>query len=1012
MNIQEYWNKKSENSCYLEYLKSFGKSELKNLIREITKSFSESNELNSDDFSFDFKDSIQYVAIVTASYYEYDKLGQNQLTKYIMNMLYQHCRNQMPDFTLYKYLEMIICKTNVISLQEWQISCEHIKDVHSEWIKFENYTNTCDEKELNQIDLDNDNYVNNEQLSVINELENNILLIASAGTGKTDTLSRRVANIINNKRALANEILCITFTNKACKEMKHRIEEIVGKEAKNIIVKTFHSFCLQIIKEYAKSHTDIFIDFTILNEYDCKEIIKKLNYNKYPIDRIYRFVTNVKEKRVELNNFFGDEVEDYKKTIDYLFNNELDIIKSICTIKKNFDRDLEKFFKLQGYTLINQFNNELKNNHCVDFIDLIIQAKFIFEDKDVVEDYRNRYKYINIDEVQDTSITEYKIIENIFESNNILLCGDKFQTIYQWRGSNPNLIQNEFMKYSPKIIKFYKNYRATRNLTNASLDYLKNTFYYDYKKIYNETIEAYSNIEGDKICLKSACDRSYEAKWINEQIHYIFNKNINPGKICVLTRDNSLNIELSNYLLNYNSGINYKYILVDQYKFFRKQEIKDIISFFNIIVNVNDNISLKRILLRFTTGVVESTINNIEDYNHKEVGIKLNDFLSVDNCDYFHSLIQAYVNDEPMIIFDVESTGLDVTKDEIIQIAAIKINKNGHIIETFERFLKPTKNVGKSGLVHGFTDEFLVENGEGKEVVFYDFIKFSKNALIVGHNVQYDINILTSELERIRMDKPKFKKVYDTLDIFRRFYPNLPNHKLDTLSNIFKIKNKPSHNALDDVIATKDLLIFAINEKLMPTSYARSSLMERSIDKFNQISFEINKLREKSKDLRPYEIVDYILENFNFNNTYSENERNERFDRINDFKNFLKEFDDKDKNSRDSLIEVVNLTALSNGELEELMLKKTGNAKIPILTVHQAKGLEFDYVLLAGLEEGRFPNYRSIESGNLDEEKRLFYVAITRAKKKLYLSYCEKNEFGYKTHRSQFIDNVKNKYLI
>lgn len=150
--------------------------------------------------------------------------------------------------------------------------------------------------------------LNNEQSLLVNELNNNILLIASAGTGKTDTLAIRISNIIKSGRSEAKEILCITFTNKACKEMRERIEVIVGKEAKDIIVKTFHSFCLQIIKEQAKKKTDIFTDFTILDEDDCKELLKQFNNWNFPIDSVYRFVTIVKESRIKFNFFTEDHI--------------------------------------------------------------------------------------------------------------------------------------------------------------------------------------------------------------------------------------------------------------------------------------------------------------------------------------------------------------------------------------------------------------------------------------------------------------------------------------------------------------------------------------------------------------------------------------------------------------------------------------------------------------------------------------------------------------------------------
>ena len=319
--------------------------------------------------------------------------------------------------------------------------------------------------------------LNEKQKELVEELDSNILLVAPAGTGKTESLAVRIANIINSKKALPEEILCITFTNKACKEMQDRIEHIIGKEGAKITVKTFHSFCLKVIKEQAKRKTDIFTDFTVGDEEDCKDIIKKFNNRQYPVNALYRFICMLKEYRLKLNLLSEDNLGDYNKVIEYIFKHKNDDIDYMCTENKRINYELKDSLKRYGYVLIGKYNIELKKNHMVDFNDLIMAAKKLFNDDEVINQYKEMYKYINIDEVQDTSIIEYSIIENLFGNNNILLCGDKFQTIYGWRGSQPDSIESRFIeKYKPNIIQFSKNYRATKLLTDASTSYLYNVF--------------------------------------------------------------------------------------------------------------------------------------------------------------------------------------------------------------------------------------------------------------------------------------------------------------------------------------------------------------------------------------------------------------------------------------------------------------------------------------------------------------------------------------------------------
>lgn len=608
--------------------------------------------------------------------------------------------------------------------------------------------------------------LNKEQQSVIEELDNNIILLASAGTGKTETLARRVANIIEKNKAEADQILCITFTNKACKEMTERVEHIVGAEGKRVKVSTFHSFCFDIIKLQAKKRTDIFTDFVVFDEEDCVEIIKTCNYYGFPIKLIQRFIDFIKLERARLNIYSEDEKKDYQEIINKVFNENESQINGICSDRGNVNISLKKFLKEKGHVLINSYNGALRNNHGIDFADIIVNVKELFKEKEVVNALKEKYKFINIDEVQDTSLLEYSIIEKIFGNNNILICGDIFQTIYKWRGSEPNKIfENYREKYNPKQVVFVKNYRATKNLTNASLNYLKNAFKDEVTEVYKDEIQAYTEKEGEKIKYKVLDNSSDEARYIIDAIRKLEAKGESLNKICVLTRDNKYNVELSKSIQRIISreGANFTFALVDQFRFFRRQEIKDIIAFLKLIANRNDSISLKRIVKRLPTGVGDKVFEAIESNEYKSVGIQLGDYIDENAVSFgekYGLLINELENDN-IIVFDVESTGVDVTEDEIIQIAAIKINRNGEVTEKFEKFLKNKKSVKDSEHVHGFSDKFLLENGEDKEKVLKEFVEFSSDSIIVGHNVQFDINILSSELSRLDLGKPKFKGFFD-----------------------------------------------------------------------------------------------------------------------------------------------------------------------------------------------------------------------------------------------------------
>lgn len=864
--------------------------------------------------------------------------------------------------------------------------------------------------------------LNEEQQKVVNEQKNNIILLASAGTGKTNTLAERVTSIIKNGNSKPSEILCITFTNKACKEMSDRVMKIVGGEAKYITIRTFHSFCFDVVRTYAKRNTDIFSDFTIFDEDDCREVINKLSYYYATSNlmatnmQIQKVIDFIKVERVRIETLEDRVLDEYKTVIDEIFKFREEKINGVCSNKGNLNLNLKNYIKFHGHELVRLYDSKLREDHALDFNDLIILTKELFKDEKVVRALKNKFKYINIDEVQDTSIIEYSIIEKLFEGNNVLICGDFFQTIYSWRGSDPEMIFNKFKeKYNPVEIVFSKNYRATKNLNKASLEFLNNAFSSKVSTMYKDGILAESKEDGEKILLKETRGLREEARFIFDYVNKLCKNGEDLKRVCVLTRDNNYNIGISEelYQIGGYEGADFEFILVDQFKFFRRQEVKDILAFLKLIANRYDSLSLKRIVNRLPTGIGMRTLEAIESYKYKEVGIRLADYIDPLVLEYgekFSLLINEFEK-ENIIVFDVESTGVDVTEDEIIQIAAIKLNKKGEVVDKFEKFLKNKKPVKDSYYVHGFSDEMLQRIGEDKEKVLKEFVEYSKDSIIVGHNVQYDINILCSELERSNLGKPKFKTFYDTLDIYRRFYPGNINYKLENLSKVYDTKHKPSHDAMDDIIATGELLVRAINEKIKETSMERMALMSKHLKAFTAISKKLNELFQIAESKRPYELVACVINGFNIKSMYAGDENKEKLNRLRDLYALFRDLDDKSKGNRDALLDIIRITGLSNGELESLIINRTKKPRIPIITVHQAKGLEFDTVFLAGIQNNTFPSYMAIKEGNLAEEKRVFYVAITRAKKRLVITYNSQGKYGHRNEISQFINYIPKEFF-
>ncbi len=859
---------------------------------------------------------------------------------------------------------------------------------------------------------------NIKQQEVIDELEQNIVVLASAGTGKTGTLAKRVANIIEQDKAKANEILCISFTNKASKEMKDRIAEMVGPQSKGITVKTFHSWCFDIIKRQAKRQTDLFTDFIVYDEEDCKDVITEARKlipefqdRLFTESLLQRFISLVKEETAVFN-IKEQGIVDSEEVMRSIFTNKQKEIDGIAKSNPNGKTkenqiQIKRVLRMQGAALVIKYNMILGENRGVDFNDLILKTLEILKDERVVKSITNMYKYINIDEVQDTSTVEYHIIQKIFGKSKILLCGDIFQTIYQWRGSAPEEIIAHFKQnYAPKEIVFNTNYRATKNLVNLSIQYLQSAFPEKSKQNSPEKLEIESATQGQKVMVKEVYNIDEEAAYIYNQIK----ASDSLENICVLSRMNGYNKELSTAMKGLQQqGDEFEFVLVDEFQFFRRKEIKDVIALMKLIANKNDAISLKRILKNFSLGIGSVTLKNIESEEYRELGIKLTDFINHNtrrSGEPFRELTNA-LKDKNIIVFDVESTGVDPTEDEIIQIAAMRIDEHGNELERFEKLLKNNKSVASSEDVHGFSDAYLAEHGEDRIKVLKEFVKFSKGSVVVGHNVSFDISILESELKKNNIEGPMFEASYDTLDIYRRFYPNEINHKLDYLSDRFKTSHKPTHDAMDDILATSELLMMAIKNKIVPTSLDRMRSIERHIAAFGEISKQLEILFHQAQNMRPAELVQTIVVNFKMKGIYHD----DKVENLRKFYFLIEEIDNTDKSNQDALLEVLKVTGLSNGEIELLMLKGRNKVSIPIITVHQAKGLEFDTVFLAGLYQRGFPTFWALQAKELDEEKRTFYVAITRAKERLYISYSNIGNYGRPNEKSEFLKLLPKEYL-
>ena len=861
---------------------------------------------------------------------------------------------------------------------------------------------------------------NKKQQQVINELNQNILLSAGAGTGKTNVLSYRVANILNKNRANADEILCLTFTNKACRELKNRITSQLDFETANkITIRTIHGFAYQVITTTAKKAQTIFKEFVIFDDEDQKTLIRQTiaNFPKaraLDIQYIVNCIEQLKQERA-LKHIYTEDIEADYTTI---FHQHLKFNK---TFNQQQSDNLIKFFQFDGLNIIINYELALQQMHGLDYKDLIANAYRLFQDENICSSWRKRYKYIMIDEMQDTSSFEYTMLEKLFPANNIMLCGDEFQTIYEWRGSNPQKILTAFTeKYNPLIINFNENYRSTKLLLEMAYNTLINLFCKEtILHSYAKNLLSKSSELGHKIELKQANSLANEAQWIFQNIVNLLPLVKTPTQIAILVRQNNYlqNLTLHlNYLANIYNQKNQEapihFIQIDNIRFFKRQEIKDVLSIMKYLINPNDYLSLQRILINLIPNIGIRTIKQISSAEYLQNGLRLSDFINANfqnpNYEPFSDLISAYLSKD-IIVFDIEGTGTDIFADNIIQLSAIKIRKGKKIAE-FNRYLKSDKPVGDSEKVHHISDEYLQTHGENPKLVLQEFCQFIQDAIITGHNIRgYDMDILNQNLLKHNLKPVDFSNInFDTLDLVRRFYPNLPNHKLEFLSNHFQFETKSNHNSLDDVFATWELLHKLLEDKIIPTAKKRSELINKQKNKFIHVAQIFQKLHNILNDnLLLENLIAQIVEEFNLVNIYKANATQDGAVRLENIRNLfrLTKAELNSHRGTNGIKELLQYASLSNTDLDALT---SSHPKIPIITIHQAKGLEFDYEFLAGMNDDIFPSYFSTRNGPItEEEKRLFYVAITRAKKALFLSSSGRPSRLLNYIPEQFITKIK-----
>ena len=468
--------------------------------------------------------------------------------------------------------------------------------------------------------------LNEQQLKAVNHIDGPCLVMAGAGSGKTKVLTTRIINLIENGVKDYN-ILAITFTNKAAKEMRDRVSNLYGDVRS--FIGTFHSFGLRIIREnYERCGLEK--NFTIIDGDDALSIVKKILKNK-----------NI----------------DPKKFSPYAIRNKISFIKNEMLTEKELNALFNTQFDKLCVDVYHSYQEILHDSNVIDFDDLLsMPVELFYDDEEILEKYQDKFQYILIDEYQDTNPVQYKLTKLLASKHrNIFVVGDMNQSIYAFRQADyKNIINFEKDYKECNTIKLEENYRSTNNILNAANSVIKNNSQRKDLNLWSQ------KGDGFKVKYMRSYDEKHEVTLVISEIDKLLKEGRKRSDIAILYRTNGQSRVFEEGLLN--KGIPCK--VVGGYYFYNRKEIKDLIAYLRLIYNKNDNISLARVINVPKRGIGTAAISNLENLSNIN-GTSMFENLSTKKELEFKELIEELIQDS-------ENSSLTELIDHILNKTGLK----------------------------------------------------------------------------------------------------------------------------------------------------------------------------------------------------------------------------------------------------------------------------------------------------------------------------------------------------
>lgn len=857
------------------------------------------------------------------------------------------------------------------------------------------------------------------QEEVINAETGYHLVLAPPGSGKTQILTERIRRA--HLRGVAYEdMLCLTFTNRAARGMTERIQTwIADKDVAKVYVGNVHRYCSKFLFD----NNLIPAESSVIDEEDSISIIAQ-----YMDEDESKVTTNYSKRKqyseiIQLCGLMHQIQHQHPQTLriheECINNDDVISFRRICEIQHlpftsqtlidiyhhtdvyidmtksdAYDVGSQKLIDtlLRKMMQAHHYSSYKTENKLLDFEDLLMLTYDALHADD--ENKLKRYSWIQVDEVQDLNALQLAIIDQLTNKKafTVMYLGDEQQAIFSFMGAKMDTIELLKKRCEAHIHFLFVNHRSPKYLLDMYNTYAELMLGIDKQLL--PTTEEEPDQKGNELQIRSSLNIETEF----EEVAQLVNNLHHQGKddtIAVIVNSNA-DAELMSNALNHLSLPHFK---VSGEDLFSSHEVKLLLAHLNVLNNEHNFIGWSRLLKGlhvFESNAASRTfVKGLIDRS-----MLPSDLLNYDQSTYVQQFVNIY-EQQDIVVFDTETTGLNVFEDDIVQLAAVKMRK-GQIVQgsAFVVFMQTDREIPpKLGdidnpLLEEMSRHILYERATGLQM----FMDYVGDSILLGHNVDYDYHILKYNLLRSlpAISLTKCCPIYlDSLKLAKLLVPNLQQYKLKYLLDVLQLEGENSHLADADVNATCHLVsyCYAKAKLAVPSQieWIRHPRFQKRVEVFRKNylqSFIASKNQLYNLDIGIRQPV-LVNEMMTFYHHLCQEKLIEPNPQLHYIELFLTN-DIIDTIKHSALIEQLNTYINEINTLKEADLcnSETLDERVFVTTVHKAKGLEFDTVIVFDAVDGRFPNYFNQNNKRLlEEDKRKFYVAITRAKKRLIVTW-------------------------